>query len=72
MFWAIFINQLNPLSLPLSPPPYSFPSNFLPKPQQNVQINSLLEQQVGSYVAQYMWTLRIYKNRPDGSDLYKI
>jgi lauroyl-KDO2-lipid IV(A) myristoyltransferase len=48
----------------------NFPSDNLEK--DCVQINSLLEQQVGSYVAQYMWTLRIYKNRPDGSDLYKI
>tara|TARA_Y100000389_G_scaffold35305_1_gene30018 strand:- start:1482 stop:2459 length:978 start_codon:yes stop_codon:yes gene_type:complete len=37
-----------------------------------IQINSILEKQVGSDVTQYMWTLRIYKHRPDGSDIYKI
>ena len=37
-----------------------------------VKINSILEKQIDIDVAQYMWTLRIYKNRPDGSDIYKI
>jgi lauroyl/myristoyl acyltransferase len=33
---------------------------------------SVLEKQIMIDLEQYMWTLRIYKNRPDGSDIYKI
>jgi lauroyl/myristoyl acyltransferase len=33
---------------------------------------SVLERQIMIDLKQYMWTLRIYKNRPDGSDIYKI
>ena len=48
----------------------NFPSGNL----QNdcAKINSVLEKQIMINKMQYMWTLRIYKNRPDGSDIYKI
>ena len=35
------------------------------------KVNSILEKQIGIDITQYMWTLRIYKHRPDGSDIYK-
>ena len=46
-------------------------------PSENLEedcnkINSVLENQIMVDKVQYMWTLRIYKNRPDGSDIYKI
>jgi lauroyl/myristoyl acyltransferase len=36
------------------------------------ELLSVLEKQIMIDLEQYMWTLRIYKNRPDGSDIYKI
>ncbi len=36
------------------------------------KINECLQQQILSDIPQYMWTLRIYKHRPDGTDIYKI
>jgi lauroyl-KDO2-lipid IV(A) myristoyltransferase len=36
------------------------------------ELLSVLEKQIMTDLEQYMWTLRIYKNRPDGSDIYKI
>lgn len=36
------------------------------------KINECLQQQIRSDISQYMWTLRIYKHRPDGTDIYKI
>jgi lauroyl/myristoyl acyltransferase len=46
-------------------------------PSDNIEndchkINSVLESQIRTDKSQYMWTLRIYKHRPDGSDLYKL
>ena len=46
-----------------------FPSNNIDS--DCVKINSVLEKQITLGISQYMWTLRIYKNRPDGSDVYK-
>jgi lauroyl/myristoyl acyltransferase len=48
----------------------NFPSDNLQK--DCAKINSVLEKQIMIDKMQYMWTLRIYKNRPDGSDIYKI
>ncbi len=48
----------------------NFPSDNLD--EDCSKINSVLEKQIMIDKSQYMWTLRIYKNRPDGSDLYKI
>jgi len=36
------------------------------------KINSVLEKQILIDKSQYMWTLRIYKHREDGSDIYKL
>lgn len=36
------------------------------------KVNHCLQQQILFDIPQYMWTLRIYKHRPDGSDIYKI
>jgi len=36
------------------------------------KINSTLEKQILIDKSQYMWTLRIYKHREDGSDIYKL
>ena len=36
------------------------------------EISACLQQQILSDISQYMWTLRIYKHRPDGTDIYKI
>ncbi len=46
-------------------------------PSENIEedctkINSILEKQVMIDKTQYMWTLRIYKHREDGSDIYKL
>lgn len=48
--------------------------NFPSEDIQNdcAKINSVLEKQIMIDKLQYMWTLRIYKNRPNGSDIYKI
>lgn len=48
---------------------YDFPSNDI----QNdcAKVNIVLEKQIHVDIAQYMWTLRIYKHRPNGSDIYK-
>ena len=48
----------------------NFPSDNLQ--DDCTKINSVLEKQIMINKMQYMWTLRIYKNRPDGSDIYKI
>jgi lauroyl-KDO2-lipid IV(A) myristoyltransferase len=48
----------------------NFPSDNLQ--DDCAKINSVLERQIMINKTQYMWTLRIYKNRPDGSDIYKI
>ena len=48
----------------------NFPSDNLQ--DDCAKINSVLEKQIMINKTQYMWTLRIYKNRPDGSDIYKI
>ena len=48
----------------------NFPSDNLQ--DDCAKINSVLEKQIMINKMQYMWTLRIYKNRPDGSDIYKI
>ena len=48
----------------------NFPSNNIEIDCQKV--NSILEEQILVDKSQYMWTLRIYKHRPDGSDVYKI
>ena len=48
----------------------NFPSDNLDEDCN--KINSVLENQIMVDKLQYMWTLRIYKNRPDGSDIYKI
>ena len=48
----------------------NFPSGNLQ--DDCAKINSVLERQIMINKMQYMWTLRIYKNRPDGSDIYKI
>ena len=48
----------------------NFPSDNLH--DDCAKINSVLEKQIMINKMQYMWTLRIYKNRPDGSDIYKI
>ena len=48
----------------------NFPSDNLQ--DDCAKINSVLEKQIMISKMQYMWTLRIYKNRPDGSDIYKI
>jgi lauroyl/myristoyl acyltransferase len=48
----------------------NFPSGDLQ--DDCAKINSVLERQIMINKMQYMWTLRIYKNRPDGSDIYKI
>jgi lauroyl/myristoyl acyltransferase len=48
----------------------NFPSDNLQ--DDCAKINSVLERQIMINKMQYMWTLRIYKNRPDGSDIYKI
>ena len=48
----------------------NFPSDNLDN--DCAKINSVLERQIMIDKSQYMWTLRIYKNRPDGSDIYKI
>ena len=48
----------------------NFPSDNLQ--DDCAKINSILEKQIMINKTQYMWTLRIYKNRPDGSDIYKI
>ena len=37
-----------------------------------LKVNHCLQQQILFDIPQYMWTLRIYKHRPDGSDIYKI
>ena len=47
-----------------------FPSNDIV--EDCMKINMCLQQQILFDVSQYMWTLRIYKHRPDGSDVYKI
>jgi lauroyl/myristoyl acyltransferase len=47
-----------------------FPSNNIDK--DCAKVNSVLEKQIEIDITQYMWTLRIYKHRPDGSDIYKI
>jgi lauroyl-KDO2-lipid IV(A) myristoyltransferase len=36
------------------------------------KVNAVLEKQIQIDKTQYMWTLRIFKHRPDGSDIYKI
>ena len=36
------------------------------------KISACLQKQILSDISQYMWTLRIYKHRPDGTDIYKI
>ena len=49
--------------------------NFIKKMKVNdlsFFYHSVLEKQIMVELEQYMWTLRIYKNRPDGSDIYKI
>ena len=48
----------------------NFPSDNLE--YDCAKVNSVLEKQIMINKMQYMWTLRIYKNRPDGSDIYKI
>ena len=48
----------------------NFPSNNIV--EDCFKINSCLQQQILFDISQYMWTLRIYKHRPDGSDVYKI
>ena len=48
----------------------NFPSDNLN--DDCAKINSVLEKQIMINKMQYMWTLRIYKNRPDGSDIYRI
>tara|TARA_Y200000002_G_scaffold194439_1_gene160659 strand:+ start:157 stop:1131 length:975 start_codon:yes stop_codon:yes gene_type:complete len=48
----------------------NFPSDNLQ--HDCAKINTVLEKQIMINKMQYMWTLRIYKNRPDGSDIYKI
>ncbi len=48
----------------------NFPSDNLQ--DDCAKINSVLEKQIMINKMQYMWTLRIYKNRPNGSDIYKI
>ena len=48
----------------------NFPSDNLE--DDCAKVNSVLEKQIMINKMQYMWTLRIYKNRPDGSDIYKI
>jgi len=46
-------------------------------PSENIEndcakINTVLEKQILIDKSQYMWTLRIYKHREDGSDIYKL
>jgi lauroyl/myristoyl acyltransferase len=48
----------------------NFPSNHIES--DCAKINSILEEQISIDKSQYMWTLRIYKNRSDGNDLYNI
>ena len=48
----------------------NFPSDNLQ--DDCARINTVLERQIMINKMQYMWTLRIYKNRPDGRDIYKI
>ena len=48
----------------------NFPSGDIMK--DCVKINNVLENQILIDKTQYLWTLRIYKHREDGSDVYKI
>tara|TARA_Y100000768_G_scaffold271570_1_gene207667 strand:- start:4634 stop:5608 length:975 start_codon:yes stop_codon:yes gene_type:complete len=48
----------------------NFPSGNIE--EDCVKINSILENQILMDKTQYMWTLRIYKHREDGSDIYKL
>jgi len=48
----------------------NFPSDNIE--QDCKKINNILEKQILIDKAQYMWTLRIYKHREDGSDIYKL
>ncbi len=48
----------------------NFPSGDIE--QDCAKINSILENQILMDKAQYMWTLRIFKHREDGSDIYKL
>ena len=48
----------------------NFPSGNIE--QDCLKINSVLEKQILIDKSQYMWTLRIYKHREDGSDIYKL
>ena len=48
----------------------NFPSENIE--QDCLKINGILEKQILMDKAQYMWTLRIYKHREDGSDIYKL
>ena len=48
----------------------NFPSGHIE--QDCAKINDILEKQILIDKSQYMWTLRIYKHREDGSDIYKL
>ncbi len=48
----------------------NFPSNDIEL--DCAKINSTLEKQILMDKTQYMWTLRIYKHREDGKDIYKL
>ena len=54
----------------VSPEIKDFPSNDIQS--DCAKVNSVLEKQIQVDKTQYMWTLRIFKHRPDGSDIYKI